>query len=302
MDDLGLEDIGTDEAYQAMDWLLSRQGSIETKLARRHLQETANPSRRAYFDLSSSWTEGKTCPLAAFGHFRDGKRGKLRVNYGLLANPSGCPVAVRVFPGKTKGPTSFIEAVKVAREDFGLTELVMVGDRRTITSARTGALRELQGMGWLSALGAPQVKELAKNGGPLQMSLFDEVNFCEVTHPGYPGERLVCAKGPLLAEERAKKREALLSSTEAELEKVAEACRRARRPLWGKDKIALRVGKVLKCHKMAGHFRAEIDDSSFSFSRNEASIATEAVLDGVYVLATTVKKDELSTAAFWPPM
>ena len=296
MKDLGLEDVGTDEAYAAMDWLLSRQGAIEQKLAKRHLSETANPSRRAYFDLSSSWMEGRTCPLAAFGHSRDGKRGKLQIEYGLLTDPSGCPVAVRVFPGNTGDPSAFQEIVKVVRERFGLTELVMVGDRGMITSARIDALRELPGMGWLSALRAPSVKKLAEDGGPLQMSLFDEVSFCEVTHPDYPGERLVCCKNPLLAEERGRKREALLSSTEAELEVIAAACRRERRPLRGKDKIALRVGKVLNHHKMAKHFRVEVDESSFSFSRNEASIATEAALDGVYVLRTTVIKDELATA------
>ncbi len=296
MKDLGLEDVGTDEAYAAMDWLLSRQGAIEQKLAKRHLSETANPSRRAYFDLSSSWMEGRTCPLAAFGHSRDGKRGKLQIEYGLLTDPSGCPVAVRVFPGNTGDPSAFQEIVKVVRERFGLTELVMVGDRGMITSARIDALRELPGMGWLSALRAPSVKKLAEDGGPLQMSLFDEVSFCEVTHPDYPGERLVCCKNPLLAEERGRKREALLSSTEAELEVIAAACRRERRPLRGKDKIALRVGKVLNHHKMAKHFRVEVDESSFSFSRNEASIATEAALDGVYVLRTTVTNDELATA------
>ena len=294
--DLSLDDVGTDEAYAAMDWLLSRQDAIEQKLAKRHLAETANPSRRAYFDLSSSWMEGRCCPLAAFGHSRDAKRGKLQIEYGLLTDPQGCPVAIRVFPGNTGDPTSFSEIVTVVRERFGLTHLVMVGDRGMITSARIDALRELPGMGWLSALRAPSIKKLAQDGGPLQMSLFDEVSFCEITHPDYPAERLVCCRNPLLATERARKREALLASTEAELEVVAAACRRERRPLRGKDAIALRVGKVLGHHKMAKHFAVEIEESSFSFSRTEDTIAEEAALDGIYVLRTTIGEDELDTA------
>ena len=294
--DLFLEDVGTDEAYAAMDWLLSRQDTIESELAKRHLSERANPSRRAYFDLSSSWVEGRTCPLAAFGHSRDGKRAKLQIEYGLLTDPSGRPVAIRVFPGNTSDPTSFVEIVKVVRERFGLKELVMVGDRGMITSARIDQLRELPGMGWLSALRAPSIKKLAEDGGPLQMSLFDEVSFCEITHPDYPGERLVCCRNPLLATERARKREALLSATETELEEVAAACRRERRPLRGKDAIALKVGKVVGRHKMAKHFVLDVAEDSFSFSRNEASIAEEAALDGISVLRTTIREGELDAA------
>ena len=296
VEDLGLKDVGTDEAYAAMDWLLMRQDSIEAKLARRHLAETANPSRRAYFDLSSSWMEERTCPLSAFGHSRDGKRGKLQIEYGLLTDQQGCPVAIRVFPGNTSDPTSFVEIVKVVRERFGLKELVMVGDRGMITSARIDQLRELPGMGWLSALRAPSIKKLAEDGGPLQMSLFDEVSFCEITHPDYPSERLVCCRNPLLATERARKREALLSATETELEEVAAACRRERRPLRGKDAIALKVGKVVGRHKMAKHFVLDVAEDSFSFSRNEASIAEEAALDGIYVLRTTIREGELDAA------
>jgi hypothetical protein len=296
VEDLGLKDVGTDEVYGAMDWLVSRQDVIERKLAERHLSEAANPTRRAYFDLSSSWMEGRCCPLAAFGHSRDGKPNKAQIEYGLLTDPKGCPVAIRVFPGNTSDPTSFKEIVSVVRERFGLTHLVMVGDRGMITSARIAQLRELSGMGWLSALRAPSIKKLAEDGGPLQMSLFDEVSFCEITHPNYPGERLVCCRNPLLATERARKRQALLAATEAELELVAAACRREHRPLRGKDAIALRLGKVLGHHKMAKHFCVEIEKDAFSFSRNEASIATEAALDGVYVLRTTIDNGELDTA------
>jgi hypothetical protein len=294
--DLGLEGVGTDEAYEAMDWLLARQDAIELKLAKRHLKEAANPSRRAYFDLSSSWMEGRCCPLSAFGHSRDGKRGKLQIEYGLLTDRRGCPVAIRVFSGNTGDPRAFAEIVTLVRERFGLGHLVMVGDRGMITSARIEALRTLPGMGWLSALRAPSIRKLAEDSGPLQMSLFDEVSFCEIAHPDYPGERLVCAKNPLLAQERARKREALLASSEAELEVVAAACRRPRRPLRGRDAIALRVGKVLNHHKMAKHFVIEIEEDSFRFSRNEASIAEEAALDGVYVLRTTIAEGELDAA------
>ena len=293
--DLGLDEVGTDEAYAAMDWLLSRQDAIEMKLAQRHLAPAANPARRAYFDLSSSWMEGRKCPLSAFGHSRDAKRGKLQIEYGLLTDPSGCPVAIRVFPGNTADPTSFVEIVKVVRERFGLERLVMVGDRGMITSARIDQLRELSGMGWLTALRAPAIQKLAAENGPLQMSLFDEVNFCEITHPDYPGERLVCCRNPLLAEARARKRAALLHASAVELEVIAGATRRERRPLRGAEAIALRVGKVLNHYKMAKHFLLEIEEDGFSFSADEDSIAAEAALDGVYVLRTTIGAGELST-------
>ncbi len=182
-EDLHLEAVSTDEAYGAMDWLYERQDVIERALARRHLSVSHNPSGRAYFDLSSSWMEGRACPLASFGYSRDAKRGKPQIEYGLLTDPKGCPVAIRVFPGNTADPVAFSEIVDVVREDFGLTHLVMVGDRGMITSARIEALRDLGGLGWLTALRAPQIKALAEDQGPLQMSLFDEVNFCELHRP-----------------------------------------------------------------------------------------------------------------------
>lgn len=295
VEDLGLEGVGTDEAYAAMDWLLSHQEAIELKLAQRHLEEAANPSRRAYFDLSSSWMEGSSCPLVAFGHSRDAKRGKPQIEYGLLTDPKGCPVAIRVFAGNTADPGAFSEIVTVVRERFGLTQLVMVGDRGMITSARIDQLRGLPGMGWLTALRAPSIKKLAEDDGPLQMGLFDEVNFGEITHPDYPGERLICCRNPALAEERSRKREELLASTEAELSTVAQACRRERRPLRGADVIALRAGRVLYRHKMAKHFHLAIGEDSFGFSRNQDSIASEAALDGVYVIRTTIGEDDLDT-------
>jgi len=293
-EDLGLEGVSTDEAYAAMDWLLKRQDAIEQALAKRHLAGEANPSRRALFDLSSSWMEGRTCPLAKFGYSRDGKKGKPQIEYGLLTDPSGCPVAIRVFPGSTADPTAFSAIVEVVRERFGLTHLVMVGDRGMITSARIEALRGLGGLGWLSALRAPQIKKLAEDDGPLQLSLFDEVNFCELAHPDYPGERLVACRNPLLAVERARKREALLSSTEAAVAPIV--ARVGAGKLTGKDAIALRVGKVLNRFKMAKHFVLEIEDRSLSVARDEASIEAEARLDGIYVLRTTVPSEELDAA------
>ncbi len=295
-EDLGLEGVGTDEVYAAMDWLLSRQDAIEGALARRHLALEVNPTGRAYFDLSSSWLEGRTCPLAAFGYSRDGKRNKAQIEYGLLAARDGTPVAIRVFPGNTADPAAFTDIVEVVRDRFGLSHLVMVGDRGMITSARIEALKEVGGLGWLTALRAPQIKALAQDDGPLQLSLFDEVNFCELSHPDYPGERLVAARNPLLAAERARKREDLLSLTEAALGAIAEACCRERRPLRGTEQIALRVGKVLNKFKMQKHFVIEVTDDSFRFFRNEASIQEEAALDGIYVLRTTITQDELDPA------
>ena len=296
VEDLGLEDVGTDEVYAAMDWLVSRQDAIEATLARRHLAPEVDPTGRAYFDLSSSWLEGRCCPLAAFGYSRDGKRNKAQIEYGLLAARDGTPVAIRVFPGNTADPAAFKDIVEVVRDRFGLTHLVMVGDRGMITSARIEALKEVGGLGWLTALRAPQIKALAQDDGPLQLSLFDEVNFCELSHPDYPGERLVAARNPLLAAERARKRQDLLAATEAALGAIVEACRRERRPLRGTEQIALRVGKVLNKFKMQKHFVIEVTDDSFCFSPNEASIHEEAALDGIYVLRTTITQDELDPA------
>ena len=293
-EDLHLEAVSTDEAYGAMDWLYERQDVIERVLARRHLSVSHNPSGRAYFDLSSSWMEGRACPLASFGYSRDTKRGKPQIEYGLLTDPKGCPVAIRVFPGNTADPVAFSEIVDVVREDFGLTHLVMVGDRGMITSARIEALRDLGGLGWLTALRAPQIKALAEDQGPLQMSLFDEVNFCELTDPDYPNERLVACRNPLLAIERTRKREALLSSTEAAVAPIVARVKAGR--LKGKEEIAFRLAKVLNKLKMEKHFISEIADDRLVVVRNEDSIKAEAALDGIYVLRTTIGRDELDAA------
>ena len=208
-DDLGVADASTDEVYSGMDWLVARQDAIETKLVRTHLTGAANPDRLALFDLSSSWVTGRCCPLAARGYSRDGKKGLPQIEYGLLTDPAGRPVAVRVFPGNTADPTAFTTIVQAVKDNFKLTDMVMVGDRGMITSARVDALRDLGGYGWVTALRAPAIAALAADNGPLQMTLFDQANLAEITHPDYPGERLVACRNPALATERARKRLAL---------------------------------------------------------------------------------------------
>jgi hypothetical protein len=278
-EDLGVAQASTDEVYAAMDWLVGRQGGIEASLARRHLV----PGGRVLYDLSSSWVEGHCCPLAARGYSRDGKVGKEQIEYGLTCDPEGRPIAIEVFAGNTADPAAFISAAQAVRERFGLADVVMVGDRGMITSARIEALRSVGGLGWVSSLRAPAIQALAESGA-LQMSLFDEVNLAEITHPAYPGERLVACRNPALATERARKRAELLGATEADLAVIKAAVGRDRQPLRGKDNIALRVGKVINRHKVAKHFSLSITDDSFGFSRKEDQISAEAALDGVYVV------------------
>ncbi|HEY2503638.1 MAG TPA: transposase [Mycobacterium sp.] len=289
--DLDVAGASTDEVYAAMDWLLARQDDIEAKLALRHLSAAANPSTMALFELSSSWMEGTHCPLAARGHSRDGKKGKTQIEYGLLTDPRGRPVAIGVFAGNTADPTSFIHAVEVVRNKFGLGELVMVGDRGMITTARIDALKELGATGWLTALRAPAIAKLIANDGPLQMSLFDQQDLAEIAHPDYPGERLVACPNPLLATERARKRDALLAATEATLAPIATAVAVGR--LVGADQIGLRVGKVINTYKMAKHFELTITDTTLA--RRTAQIQAEAALDGIYVLRTSAPADQLDT-------
>ena len=278
--DLGVADASSDDVYAAMDWLEARQASIESALARRHL----SPGGRVLYDLSSSWMEGQCCPLAARGHSRDGKAAKEQIEYGLTCCPEGRPVAVEVFAGNTADPTAFISAAAAVRQRFGLGDVVMVGDRGMITTARIDALRTVGGLGWITSLRAPAIRLLAE-GGALQMSLFDEANLAEITdHPDYPGERLVACRNPALAELRARKRDELLAATEADLADIAAATTRDRRPLRGQDKIGLRVGKIVNRHKMAKHFTLTISDTGFAFARNHQAIAAEAALDGIYVV------------------
>jgi Transposase DDE domain len=293
--DLDVAAAGTDEVYAAMDWLLERQDSIEAKLARRHLAGQANPARMALFDLSSSWVTGSHCPLAARGYSRDGKKGLPQIEYGLLADPDGRPVAVRVFPGNTADPTAFTEAVDTVRTKFGLTDLVMVGDRGMITAARIEALKQLGGLGWLTCLRAPAIAALARDDGPLQLSLFDQGDLAEIAHPDYPGERLIACRNPHLATERARKRAELLTATETLLAPVTAAVGAGR--LHGADTIGLKVGRLINKYKMAKHFQLAITDTSLSIERDHANIDAEAALDGLYVIRTSVPADTLDPAA-----
>lgn len=286
--DLGITATSTDEVYAAMDWLVGRQGRIEASLARRHLADGG----LVLYDLSSSWMEGSTCPLAARGYSRDRKAGKTQIEYGLMTDAEGRPVSVEVFAGNTADPTAFVAAVNTVRERFGLERVVMVGDRGMITSARIAALRELGGLEWVTSLRAPAVKALAEEGA-LQLSLFDESNLAEITHPDYPGERLVACRNPALATERARKRTELLAATEALLAPIAAAVEAGR--LAGADKIGVRVGRSINRYKMAKHFDLVIGDTSFAYSRKDDQIAAEAALDGIYVIRTIVGPDRLDT-------
>ena len=288
--DLGVAGATTDEVYAAMDWLESRQRQVEKKLAARHL----SPGGIAMFDLSSSWVEGSCCELAAFGHSRDGKRGRQQIEYGLLTDPEGRPVAVEVFAGNTADPVSFKTAITRVRGDFGITSLIMVGDRGMITGTRIADLRKLPGMDWITALRAPAVAALAADDGPLQMSLFDTQDFAEIEHPDYPGERLICCHNPVLEAERAHKRQALLAATEADLDKIAASAAAGR--LKDPDKIGIRVGKVIGKHKMAKHFITQITGTSLAYRRDTGKIAAEAALDGFYVIRTSVNQDILGPA------
>src|SRR5512134_2330204 len=271
--------------------LAGRQQEIETRLAARHLRDGG----LALFDLSSSWVTGRRCPLAAYGYSRDARRDHPQITYGLLTDPAGRPVAVRVFPGNTADPTAFAEIPGLLRETFGLSEVVVVGDRGMLTTARIDALKALGGFGWVTALRAPQIAALAAEDGPLQLSLFDEQNLAEITHPDYPGERLIACRNPALADERARKRAALLAATEAELAKVAAAVQAGR--LADPAKIGIRVARVAGKHKMAKHFRLDIAPGRFAFARDTEAIDAEAALDGLYLLRTTVPAETLDTAA-----
>jgi len=299
--DLGVVDATTDEIYAAMDWLHDRQDAIERTLAGRHLAPTVNPSRMALFDLTSAWLEGRCCPLAARGYSRDGKRGKTQVEYGILTDPDGRPVAVRVFDGATGDPTAFTEIVTVVRDRFGLHELVLVGDRGMITKARIADLQQLNddpdtddAFGWITALRAPSIARLARADGPLQLSLFDQQDLAEIAHPDYPGERLVACRNPLLATERARKRADLLAATEKLLDRIAGRVRTGR--LAGADDIGVAVGKAINTYKVGKHFEVAITTTSLSYARDQAKIDAEAALDGIYVLRTSVDADHLDAA------
>src|SRR5271165_5817011 len=298
--DLDITGACTDELYAAMDWLADRQDAIETKLATQHLGEAANPSRMALFDLTSSWVTGRCCELAARGYSRDRRKGLPQIEYGILTDPAGRPVAVRVFPGNTADPSAFTDIVQVVHEQFGLTQLVLVGDRGMITSARITAIGELNddagtGFGWITALRAPAIATLAADDGPLQMSLFDAQDLAEISHPDYPGERLIACRNPALAAERARKRTELLDATEADLAAIAE--RVTRGTLTGAAKIGEAVGRIIGKHKVGKHFHRTITDTSLTYHREQAGIDAQAALDGIYVLRTSVPASDLSPAA-----
>jgi len=288
---LHLDSADETELYQAMDWLLPQQSRIEQALAKRHLSQGG----LVLYDLTSTYFEGRHCPLAKLGHSRDDKSGKLQIVFGLLTNASGCPVAVEVFAGNTCDPKTVAAQVNKLRQQFGLSDVVLIGDRGMITSARIREdLPASQGIQWISALRATQIQKLA-TGGQLQMSLFDKTDLVEIAHPDFPGERLIVCFNPLLAEERARKRPELLAATEKQLEKIAAATKRRKRPLRGKQNIGLRAGRILNRYKMGKHFQLRIEEDSFHYQRKTANIEREENLDGIYVIRTSVKKEVLSS-------
>jgi hypothetical protein len=290
---LGVEGASPDQLYAAMDWLLARKERIEEKLAERHLEGGS----LLLYDVTSTYFEGRTCPLAKLGHNRDGKKGKLQIVVGLLCARDGAPVAVEVYPGNTGDPTTLASQIFKVRERWRLRHVVWVGDRGLLTDARIREeLRPVDGLGWISALRAPAIGALVKTEA-LQLSLFDEQDLFEFTSQDHPGERLIACRNPMLAEERARKREDLLRATERELAKIAEATRREKRALRGGEAIGLRVGKVLGKYKMGKHFELEITEEVFTFRRNEERIREEARLDGVYVIRTSVPEEEMEAEA-----
>ena len=300
--DLGVADASTDEIYAAMDWLEHRQDAIEAGLARRHLAPEPNPSKMALFDLSSSWMEGTRCPLAARGYSRDGKKGKLQIEYGLLTDPEGRPVAVRVFPGNTGDPAAFTAIADVVRKKFGLQEMVMVGDRGMITSARIQALNQLEdgtprpdAYGWITALRAPAIRKLMADDGPLQLSLFDQQDLAEITSADFPGERLIACRNPVLAADRARTREELLAATEKLLAPLIARVQAGK--LTGAGPIGVEVGKVISRYKTGKHFAVAITDDSLAVTRKQDQIDAEAILDGFYVLRTPVPASQLDAPA-----
>jgi hypothetical protein len=300
--DLGVAAVSADDVYAAMDWLVARQDAVEAGLAARHLAPAANPARMALFDLSSSWLEGTRCPLAARGYSRDGKKGRLQIEYELLTDPAGRPVAVRVLPGNIGDPAAFTGIVQVIRDKFGLAEMVMAGDRGMITSARIAALNQQEDgtarpdpCGWITALRAPAVRKLMAEDGPLQLSLFDEQNLAEITSPDYPGERLVACRNPVLAADRARKREDLLQATEKLLAPLIARVQAGR--LAGAAAIGVEAGKVISKYKTGKHFDLTITDASLTVQRRQDRIDAEAALDGFYVLRTPVPASQLDAPA-----
>jgi transposase len=288
---LGLGEVADDELYAALDWLLARQAAIETALARRHLQN----GTLVLYDVSSSYLEGRCCPLAQRGDSRDGKKGSLQIVYGLLCAPDGCPVAIEVFAGNTGDPTTLGPQIDKLKQRFGLEHVVLIGDRGLITEARISADIKSAGLDWISALRGPAIKELL-NSGVLQLTLFDTRDMAAITSPDFPGERLVVCRNPDLAAERARKREELLTATEKDLAAIKARVERTRKPLRGTAAIALAVGAVFNTHKMRKHFDLTITDDAFGYARKSAEIAAEAATDGLYVVRTSLAEATLGDA------
>jgi len=286
-EDLGITDANEDELYVAMDWLIKRQEAIEKRLARRHLKDGG----LVLFDLTSSYFEGVTCPLAKIGYSRDGKRGTLQVNYGLLTDARGCPVSVSVFEGNTGDPKTLLPQVEKVRKSFGLDRMVLAGDRGMISNVQIEALARLDGVDWITALKSGAIARLAEDGH-LQLDLFDERNLITLTHEDYPGERLIACRNPALARQRAEKRRDLIAATERELDKVAAMVAAGR--LRGAGAIGVRAGKVLDKYKVAKHFDLAIAEASFAYKVNAERVATEAALDGLYVIRTSVAEADMA--------
>jgi hypothetical protein len=287
---LGLGSCDEDDLYAAMDYLAARQDAIQDALAARHLAG----GTLVLYDVSSAAFEGRTCPLGAIGHPKDGVRGRLQIVYGLLTSKDGIPVAIEVFKGNTGDPTTVASQIDKLKDRFGIGRVVLVGDRGMLTAARLRENVVPAALDWITALRAPQVKKLVR-GGDLQLSLFDVQDLAEITSPDFPGERLVACMNPFLEAERARKRESLLAAAEADLGKIAAACARARAPLRGTDKIAVRVDRVLARRKVAKHFTVQITGDSIRYARDQDSIDAEAALDGIYVLRTSVAASDLDS-------
>lgn len=288
-EDFGVADASEDDLYAAMDWLLAHQGTIQKKLATRHLSKGG----LVLYDLTSSYFEGRTCPLAKLGYSRDGRRGLLQVNYGLLTDARGCPVAVSVHEGNVADSQTLMPEVRRLREDFGIEQLVMVGDRGMISNKAIAELHETQGVGWITALKSVSIRALLEQGH-LQLGLFDERNLLELTSPDYPGERLVACRNPELAKLRTHKREELLAATEENLQKIKARVDAGK--LAGADEIGLRVGKIINQYKVAKHFALAIGDDTFTFTRKRQAIAAEAALDGIYIIRTSVAVKRMDAA------
>jgi len=288
-EDFGVADASEDDLYAAMDWLLARQDTIQKKLAVRHLSEGG----LVLYDLSSSYFEGSCCPLAKLGYSRDGKKGLLQVNYGVLTDARGCPVAVSVYEGNVTDGLTLLPEVKRLREDFGIEQFVLVGDRGMISNKAIDELRESEGIAWITALKSVSIRALVEQG-QLQLDLFDERNLLELSSPDYPGERLVACRNPELAKLRTHKREEMLAATERNLDKIKARVDAGK--LVGRDEIGLRVGKVINQYKMAKHFELAIGENTFTFARKSSAIAAEAALDGIYIIRTSVPPTQMDSA------